>query len=371
MRPDIRPVGPVRRVLRGILDRDTSFASPAWFREPALRPSLRRQGAGAIVVLSPGSIPTTSIYLSSRLPAANATVIDTLATQPRHEPAAGSELVLVRHAPRPWLRWIRQHCAAFRRIALLMDDDMPQALAAPELPLGYALRTARRHRDVKRLLAGCCDELWLSTPELLRRYPGPQGRVLEPLYLAAPGGEGEAPASEPTYFYHGTRAHLEEIRWLVPVVARVQQRCPDAVFEVFGDAEVARLFTGIPRVRVRPWLSWPDYLDYSRTRRFRVGLAPCLDTPFNRARSAVKVFDITRLGAVGVYASLEPYAGMVRHGETGMLCPATEQDWVEATVSLLQEPGRASAMAAAALRGCTLHRDGHAHWPPPDEHGSG
>ena len=367
MHPDIRSVGPMRRVLRAILDGGASFASPAWFRQPGLC----SQGGAGIVVLSPGSIPTTSIYLSPRLPVANATVIDTLATQPRHEPAAGSELVLVRHAPRPWLRWIRQHRAAFRRIALLMDDDMPQALAALELPLGYAVRTARRHRDVRRVLAGCCDELWLSTPELQRRYPGPRSRLLEPLYLAAAGGKAEPPQSEPVYFYHGTRAHLQEIHWLVPVVARVQQRCPDAIFEVFGDAQVKRMFAGIPRVRVRPWLSWPEYLDYSRTRRFRVGLAPCLDTPFNRARSAVKLFDITRLGAAGVYANLEPYADRVRHAETGMLCDAVEEEWVEAIVALLQEPGRASGMAVAALRGCELHHDKQAHWPLPDAPGPG
>ena len=354
-------------MLQYALGRGVAFASPGWFRPSEQRPDAGE--AGDVLVLSPGPVPTTSIYLESRLGPLRGRIVDTLAADPPPGPPRATELVLVRHAPRPWLRWISQHRAAFGRIALLMDDDMPQALLAAELPPAYALRTARRHRDVRCLLAGCCDELWLSTPELLRRYPGPRSRLLVPLYVS-PRVVDETPAdTEPVYFYHGTRAHLAEIRWLRPVVEAVQRRCPRAVFEVLGDEGVARVFRGIPRVRVRPWLTWPDYLAYSRTHQYKVGLAPCLDTPFNRARSQVKLFDITRLGAAGVYADLAPYADGVLHGETGLLCAARHEDWVEAIAALLEGPDQASAMAGAARLVCAEQRARHGHWPSAGAHG--
>jgi len=311
-------------------------------------------------------VPTTDVYIAARAGAAPAPlqIVDTLREHPPATAVSCTDLVLVRHASRSWLLWIARHRDAFARISLLMDDDMPQALAAAELPLGYAWRTARRHRNAARLLAGTCDELWLSTPELLSRYAGPRTLLCEPLFMPAPEGLASPARQEPVYFYHGTRAHLDEIRWLVPVVSRVQERSRSAVFEVFGDALVQRFFRGIPRVRVRPWLSWQDYLAYCCGHRFRVGLAPCLDTPFNRARAPVKYFDITRLGAAGVYADLAPYSGMVKHGETGLLCAQRPDDWAESILDLLDGAERASAMASAARRDC-LEQRMRVNWPTP------
>ena len=309
-------------------------------------------------------MPTTDFYITSRaaIVPEGLRVIDTSMALPGEPPEPGARLVLVRQAPQPWLQWVARHADAFSRICYLMDDDMPAALASRELPVGYAWRTARRHRDVARLLAGICDEFWLSTPELLARYPGPRSLLCEPLPPVSSVDAAMQP-EESVYFYHGTRAHMDEIRWLVPVVARVQQMAPYAVFEIFGDARVARLFAAVPRVRVRPWMNWPDYQRYRSEHRFRVGLAPCLDTPFNRARAPVKFFDITRMGAAGVYADLAPYAGIVRHGQTGLLCAQREGDWVEAILGLLADPNRYPDMAAAAREACEAHRRSHLVWP--------
>ncbi len=356
--------GLLRRVLHSCLQGSGGFAANDWFR--SCRARAGASGKSEVLVLSPGRIPTTDIYLAPRLAgvAPAARIIDTLMLEPPGSgPLPGTDLVIVRHAPQAWLRWIRRHRDDFLRIALLMDDDMPQALLADELPFGYALRTARRHRAVRTLLSGCCDELWLSTAELLRRYPAPGSRRVEPLFLPAAGAPVGEGGSELLYFYHATRAHLRETRWLLPVVAAVQARVPEAVFEIFGDAGVAALFRDIPRVRVRPWLAWPEYLASSRSARYRVGLAPCLDTAFNRARSEVKLFDITRSGAAGVYADLAPYAGSIRQGETGFLCPALPEAWVEAIVALLTDPAMASSVAQAALLDCETRNASLASWP--------
>jgi hypothetical protein len=66
-----------------------------------------------------------------------------------------------------------------------------------------------------------------------------------------------------------------------------------------------------------------------------VGLAPCFDTEFNRARSHSKLFDITRMGAAGVYSNVTPYAGKIIHGETGYLCTNEPDKWVATLTRLL------------------------------------
>jgi glycosyltransferase involved in cell wall biosynthesis len=70
-----------------------------------------------------------------------------------------------------------------------------------------------------------------------------------------------------------------------------------------------------------------------------VGLAPLLDLPFNRARSHTKFFDVTRCGAVGIYAADSACGELVEHGNDGWVCPMEEQAWVEAVLRLAGDDG--------------------------------
>jgi hypothetical protein len=150
------------------------------------------------------------------------------------------------------------------------------------------------------------------------------------------------------------------------VVREVQSRHPLAVFEVSGDASIARLFHGIPRVRVLPPMPWTSFLAL-RARpgsAYRVGLAPCLPTPFNAARSPVKLFDITRLGAAGIYADRAPYRTAVRDGETGLLCVDSPAEWARSILGLLDDKPRVVAIAQAARLLARADRAANMGWPP-------
>lgn len=272
-------------MIRGVLDRIVAgLAGGEWqFRSGGTEGGI---DAG-LLVLTPGPIPTTDVYIRARTEGmAGLRVVDTLATPVamEQEPPPGMAVVVVRHAPRAWLRWIRRYRARFAGVSLLMDDDMPAALRAPELPLGYALRTALRHASTRRGLDGLCDAVWLSTPTLCARHAAWRPGLCPPLYVDGPAPpEGDAGAA-PVYFYHGTRAHRAEIEWLVPVVREVQSRHPRAIFEVSGDAATGRCFHGIPRVRVLPPMAWTTFLTL-RPRpgsAYRVGLAPACPHPSTR-----------------------------------------------------------------------------------------
>jgi glycosyltransferase involved in cell wall biosynthesis len=308
--------------------------------------------AKRVVVLSPGEIPTTDLYLPRRLEkqfGKEVRYVNTFRTSPREIVLDDKSLVvIVRHAPLNWLRWLKARHGQVAGVAFLMDDDIPAALRAPELPLGYAMKTAWRYGRSRRLLSRICSEVWLSTPELMQRYAGSSPRLLEPEYVAPQALKEKTLV----YFYHGSWAHRREIEWLVPIVKLVQEAVPDAWFEIMGTDRVKHLFRGIPRVRVVHPMPWKDYLAYAGTVQYQIGLAPCFDTDFNRARSHSKMFDITRLGAAGIYSNVIPYSEKIVHGKTGMLCDNDSDKWIAAITLLLNDPVLRTSLYSGAMDWC-------------------
>ena len=306
-----------------------------------------------LVVLSPGDIPTTALYVKGCQKACGAATVrcvDTQRTLPGQTTLdEGSMVVIVRHAPRRWLRWLKDQRSKLIGVAYLMDDDIPAVVRAPELPWRYALKTAWRYARSRRLLGRICSHVWVSTPELARRYADASPRLVEPRFVASPPSNPKPPV----YFYHGSWAHRREIHWLVAVVRQVQRAVPEAWFEIMGTDRVRQLFRGIPRVRVVHPMPWADYRAYAGSVRYQVGLAPCFDTHFNRARSHSKIFDITRLGAAGIYSDVTPYADRVVHGSTGLLCANVLDKWVAATIHLLCEKKLQTSIHARAAAWCT------------------
>ncbi len=308
------------------------------------------------VVLSPGEIPTTDLYLKRRLRQRfeeDVCYVDTLRSAPHEiDIGHGTLTVIVRYLPHRWLKWLQSFRPAPAELVYLMDDDMPSALRATELPLRYRVKTTWRFAHTWRTLQKRCSAVWFSTPELMRRYRTPSTRLTEPEYVVAKR-EGANPL---VYFYHGSWAHRREIKWLVPVVRKVQGAVPGAWFEIMGTDRVRKLFRGIPRVRVVHPMPWTDYLAYAGTVRYQVGLAPCFDTHFNRARSHSKIFDITRLGAAGIYSDVTPYAQKVVHGKTGLLCANDPKKWAAAAIDLLNEAKLQESIHAEAVAWCNNQR---------------
>jgi hypothetical protein len=71
--------------------------------------------------------------------------------------------------------------------------------------------------------------------------------------------------------------------------------------------------------------------DYSEFAKFAaglqidVGIAPLLDSPFNRCKSDVKFQEYASLAIPGVYSNLPPYQHTVRDGEDGLLATTADQ----------------------------------------------
>jgi len=306
----------------------------------------------SVLVLSHGALPSTDLYLAARMKGLESRYVDTSVEMPNADLLGdGSYVVIVRHAPRPWLQLLHAHRARLGGIAFMLDDDIPGALGCPDLPMFYALKTAYRYFRTRRLLAAVCDAVWVSTPFLQDKYQEVGPRLLEPLYLGAPF---HAKSHAVTYFYHGTSSHRQEVEFLVEVVRIVQSRLENAHFEIIGGLRTRRQFRGIPRVRVQHPMTWPDFLAYTSSVHHAVGLAPMLDTHFNQARSHNKLYDITRCGAAGIYSDVPVYRSNV-HAGCGVICPNDADVWADQICHLLGDAEARQSIFKNALELCEGH----------------
>lgn len=316
------------------------------------------QPVRSVLVLAPGCLPSTDIYLRPRLEVRSGLAvryIDTLTAAPDSlELAPGTFVVVVRHAPVAWLRRLSAGQENLSGVAYFMDDDIPGILASPDLPKLYAWKTAARYLSTRERLGTLCDAVWVSTSWLRTRYPAVPTRVLPPLYV---GDLAERPGEGASYFYPGTASHRLEMRWLLGVVRGVQERLPSARFEIHCRGALARRLAAIPGVTVRAPESWPEFLANSAQRRHAVGLAPMLDSPFNRARSHNKFYDITRCGAAGIYSDFGAFRGQVIDGVTGRCLRNDRTLWVEEICRLLVDRDERARLYRNALAQCRQQVD--------------
>lgn len=302
-----------------------------------------------ILILEQGPNPTTDYYLKPRLPTLGqipTTIANIEATPVSVVIPPGTFVIIVRYATSRWIRHIARHQEFLSGCAYLMDDDLPGAWRSGQLPLRYRWKIQRLFLSKRAALAKVCDRVWVPSQYLADRYAGSAATVLPPLPLVGPT---DGPRRL-TYFYHGTASHGPEHAWLVGIVREVQSGTDALTFVTIGAPRVGQQYAGIPRVLALHPLSWPSYSEALPAIRHDIGLAPLLETRFNRARSYTKFFDFTRLGAVGIYSDAPPYAEFIRHGVDGLLAPNDPEAWSRTILELARNHAQRRALLEAARR---------------------
>jgi hypothetical protein len=294
-----------------------------------------------VVVLTQSASPTCDLYLRHRLAGSRLPVAYWTLGAPCPAPLDGSFLIIVRYVNRRAMKEIEEAASGLAGVAWLLDDDIGVAWRDRDLPLEYRIVMAHFWLRYARRIARVTSELWLSSDVLAECFSGagPVERIdPHPEPFPLPGMREEGRGRPLRIFYHGQKTHRGERHWLYPIIAAIHDRHEDTYFEIVGRRDVSKVYRDLPRVEVRPPLSWPDYLERSRSVRFDIGLAPLLPTPFNQARSWVKYLDIARFGAVGIYADTAPYSHVVRNGENGLLCaPENAEAWTDALAMLVED----------------------------------
>lgn len=266
----------------------------------------------------------------------------------------GTFVVIVRYATRAWLRRLANARSRLTGVVYFMDDDLPAGLRNPDLPFRYRYKILRLFWVQRPALSAVCSEIRVSTRHLAEKYDLDARCVVEPLPLLS----GSYAPSTVTYFYEATASHRAELRWLRDVVAAVQRQTSDLTFVTVGGAEIHRLFADIPRTLCLHPVPWPTYLQSFPHLRHDIGLAPVLQSEFNQGRSHTKFFDITRLGAAGIYSNCPPYVDFVRPGIDGLLADNRIEAWSTAIIDLACSAQRRGDVLARARERVEAVRNG-------------
>jgi hypothetical protein len=256
----------------------------------------------------------------------------------------GAVVVFVRYVPRAWAKAVTAARPRLRASVFFMDDDVLDIRASAGTPWHYRWKLARLAAARRGWLRRQAVELWVSTAYLQEKYADWKPRLVLP--SPAPNA-----ADLRRVFYHGTASHGAEKRWLRPVIEQALRQDERLVFEIVGGPETSALYRDLPRVTVVQQMKWPAYQAFLALPGRHVGLAPVMESPFNRARSYTKFFDITRCGAVGIYSSNSACADVVASDVEGLVVDLDPDAWAAAILRLENdEPFRQKLLHNAAAK---------------------
>ncbi len=269
----------------------------------------------------------------------------------------GTDVVLVqRSALEPDLAETLLAALAQREIPLVLDLDDHLLLEDRDDPLTAGPRAA--------LEAACAAASLVLVPNAqMAAAVAPRARAVavvpnlldERLFLSGVTrrprrDRGRGPVQ---LVYIASPSHGGDLALLAPVMAALERERPGAFrLNVVGAEPPGPAQDWYHRVVVpddrKPY---PRFVGWLREHRARwdLALAPLRDTPFHRCKSDLKYLEYSALGLPGIYADLDPYAG-VRDGETGLCATAGETGaWTEAIRRLAEDPRLAERLADAAF----------------------
>jgi GT2 family glycosyltransferase/glycosyltransferase involved in cell wall biosynthesis len=175
---------------------------------------------------------------------------------------------------------------------------------------------------------GLDERLWSAPPPAI--MPGPDNGTVRIVYM-------------------GTETHGADLALVLPVLARLHAafgaRVAIDIVGIVGERDLPPFLTRVA-VPHRAGLSYPAFVAWlvERQRRlpWAIGIAPLVDTPFNRCKSPIKMFDYAALGLATVASDMPAYRGMVDCLADG------EAQWFHALDRLVCHPGLRHDMAQAA-----------------------
>ena len=296
-------------------------------------------------LIQAGENPSSDFFIKPELQHAEVRQFHCFELPPLTPPESSISLVFVRYLSGAWVRWVEQHRDSIDELIYFMDDDLFDATAHRGLSIVYRWKLYYNARRYKSWLQAQSASLWLSTPWLVDKYKGWQPKLLSPKSPYIDSNKVK------TVFYHGSSSHMEEIRWLVPVISSVLEQDSSLVFEIIGNQKIRCLFSALPRVNVLHPMSWESYKALISRPGRTIGLAPLFASNFNQARSFIKFYDITQAGAVGVYADHPVYQSIVSHQKNGLLVPMQEQYWIDAILELSRQPATREQLVNEARKG--------------------
>lgn len=161
-----------------------------------------------------------------------------------------------------------------------------------------------------------------------------------------------------TVGWAGGDSHLRDIALVAPRLRRFFERNPDVDFHTIGtDYRTALTLPG----RHTGWFA--DTEQYYEAVDFDIGLAPLIDSTFNRSKSAIKALEYAALGIPVIASDVQPYREFVVDGETGYLV-GDDHMWSKRLYELVNDAAMREEMGAKAKAHAASWtiEDGYKRW---------
>lgn len=326
-------------------------------------PRVRSSSQGAprvpvkrIVVLGRHPNPTSDYYFAARLSAPGMPehmFVDIRSGKLKTVDPDGAFIIVCRYASVAALTWIERESPRLAGVGLFLDDDIPAVIVGQDADLPYRLFLFFRALMPLCRLNRHLDVVWTSTSRLARQLADVHALVLPPappeaLWNISKTDILRSSDSSVLIAYHATAVHVEEHRFLAPVMREVLAKRPNAHFEVFASAAAAGLWRPIERVTIRRPVAWADYLAESSKRKIDIMLVPLSPSSVNDCRSPTKRIDVVRAGAAGVFSISHAYGEPTNDGE--ILLPYDHEAWVSAILTLVDDPAQRTVSMNATRR---------------------
>lgn len=287
----------------------------------------------------------------------------------------GAVVVFVRYIPQAWRALISKQRSSIQSIYYFMDDDLFDLSSSRGLSWRYRWKLFSKAYLHQNWLIKQQAKLLVSTPYLQQKYQSSwQSRMIEPVPIKAqlshlsalqkrvlelPDSVFDA-KDDMVLFYHGSASHQAEIDWLFPIIKTLLDEFSNLRFELIATAEVAKEFLSLSRVEVVHPMHWQAYQAFITNSQRHIGLAPVLNTPFNKARSYTKFFDITASGAVGVFPHNSIFEQFLHEKsanekDLAMFVSMQPSAWIEAISQLVLNPDLRVTMAQNARNFLLTH----------------
>lgn len=232
---------------------------------------------------------------------------------------------------------------------LLAMDDHPERDSYQGM-----IRAVRRSVDV-------ADAVWCSTQRLTTLLgalnPGAvwMPNALDPVLWEAPAPVERSwmPAGVLRVVYMGTRTHDEDFALLASAIERVHRAHPGKIrltlIGVNAKAAPSHAWMEVMQIPDHVGASYPAFVRWLVNHRdFDVGVAPLVDTTFNRFKSSIKVLDYRALGIPTVASAVPAYSDDAENDR--LLVDNDVGRWADALTGLVEGGVALAVPASLAVR---------------------
>lgn len=150
-----------------------------------------------------------------------------------------------------------------------------------------------------------------------------------------------------TVGYCAQTSHREDIDFLAPVFLKLHEMFGKRIRIKFWAIAPPEELRGLSGVSWHPLVvqNYHAFAQIMSEQECDIFVAPLVDNPFNRCKSAIKFLETTALGRPAVYSNLPPYSEIVNDGITGMLAK-TADEWLQKLIALIEQPELRATIAA-------------------------